>query len=286
MKSQKSNWVIDAFLLIGFLAAFYLDLTGLPIHQWLGVGLVILTIVHFINHWDWVKNVVQRFFGKTSNRTRTYALIDLFLMLGFVLIIETGLVISTWFNLQLTNYNLWRDIHVYSSISTLVLTVIKISMHWQWIVKTAKKVFPSVGQRVEESLPSVPVLSTVPQTAGVSRRQFLMLMGVVGLGSALAISNVISKEDVVQSSSLVNTPPATKPTQVSNTTVQSQSQVLVNQPTSQAALVPAQAIVPTTSNTTACVYRCPKGNHCSFPGKCGRYSDQNNNGKCDLGECL
>ncbi len=35
---SKSNWLIDATLLAGFLATFFLDLTGLVVHQWLGVA--------------------------------------------------------------------------------------------------------------------------------------------------------------------------------------------------------------------------------------------------------
>ena len=39
-----------------------------------------------------------------------------------------------------------------------------------------------------------------------------------------------------------------------------------------------------TSEVQACVVRCSRG--CSYPGSCRRYTDQNNNGLCDLGECL
>ena len=33
----KTNWLIDLALFVGFLVAFVLDLTGLPLHQLLGV---------------------------------------------------------------------------------------------------------------------------------------------------------------------------------------------------------------------------------------------------------
>ena len=39
-KTQTMHWIIDAALLFGFLLAFFLDLTGLAVHQWLGVALV------------------------------------------------------------------------------------------------------------------------------------------------------------------------------------------------------------------------------------------------------
>lgn len=38
------------------------------------------------------------------------------------------------------------------------------------------------------------------------------------------------------------------------------------------------------SSTSACQVLC--GKRCSYPGHCRRYTDTNNNGRCDLGECL
>ncbi len=35
---QKRNWIIDAVLFGGFLVALWLDLTGLAVHQWLGIA--------------------------------------------------------------------------------------------------------------------------------------------------------------------------------------------------------------------------------------------------------
>jgi hypothetical protein len=37
-------------------------------------------------------------------------------------------------------------------------------------------------------------------------------------------------------------------------------------------------------DTGACSALCPQG--CAYPGECGDYRDLNNNGLCDLGECL
>jgi hypothetical protein len=36
--------------------------------------------------------------------------------------------------------------------------------------------------------------------------------------------------------------------------------------------------------SSGCVVRCERG--CSYPGHCRRYTDSNQNGRCDLGECV
>jgi cytochrome b subunit of formate dehydrogenase len=52
--------------------------------------------------------------------------IDWLLVLSYAVILVSGLVISTWFNLELSDYLLWLDYHVYSSIAALAITMVKI----------------------------------------------------------------------------------------------------------------------------------------------------------------
>ncbi len=293
MKNQKSNWYLDVVILLGFLVSFFLNLTGLAVHQWLGVAVFLGIMFHLVNHWDWVKSVFSNFFGKASGRARLYALIDGLLLYGFVMIIETGLVISTWFNLNLSNYEVWLEIHIYSSIATLLLAVLKVGLHWRWIVKTAAKIFTPAPKLNPQ------VLNPVPQASTVSRRDFLVTMGLVGLGSAIAISNVLPSLKKVDASSTVaqnteNTA-TTAATQAEPTATSTQAQAVTSVPTDASTAIPTATAQPTAlptatsapvaSNSLVCYASCPKGRHCSFPGQCGRYTDSNSNGLCDLGEC-
>jgi hypothetical protein len=291
MKNQKSNWLLDVAILMGFLVSFFLNLTGLVVHQWLGIAVFLGIVLHLVNHWDWVKSVFSKFFKKTSSRARVYALIDGLLLYGFVMIIETGLVISTWFNLNLANYEVWLNIHIYSSISTLLLAVLKVGLHWRWIVKTASKLFTPAPKL------SAQVLIAAPQGSSVSRRDFLVTMGLVGLGSALAISNVLpslkkvsasteaaQNSDPTASAAANQTLPTIASTQPQAATAAS-NETATTIPTATAQPTAAPTAVPTAQNSLVCYATCPKGRHCSFPGNCGRYTDSNSNGLCDLGEC-
>lgn len=119
--------------------SFWLDLTGFALHQWLGEALASGVGVHLRVHWCWVKTITTRFFGHTSGQARRFYLIDASLLLGFSLILLTGLVISTWLGLTLSNYELWKNLHVFSSVFALVVVVTKIGLHWRWIVKVARR---------------------------------------------------------------------------------------------------------------------------------------------------
>lgn len=285
--SQKTHWWIDLGLLLGYLFSFYLELTGLWLHQWLGVGVTILALIHLVLHWDWVVCVFTRFFSKTSGRSRVYLLLDILIMIGAVLIFETGLVISTWFNLDLSNYLAFLDIHVHASIITLGLTLLKLGLHWRWISSTLKKMM-STPTALRLPLPGQPVAIPVPvDQKQVDRRQFLAIMGAVGGASALAAANLISYFRNAQTTSIVQAAevstdvsqvqaPAAVPTAAPQTSV-TQSATAVPTPTP----IPQVAYSQTTAS---CTVRCPRG--CSYPGHCRRYTDSNQNRKCDLGECL
>jgi len=251
----KTTWLIDAALFGGFLLALWLDLTGLPVHQWLGMGVAVLAGYHLAAHWSWVKAVTERFFGRTSRQARTFYAVDVGLVVGFAAILVTGLVISTWLDLALASYAAWRTVHVVASVATLGLVVAKIGLHWRWIVSVARRsIFPTPAPAGRTG-----AAQPVPVAAQVNRRDFVRLMAGVGAIALLAGANALngSEGDQAEASPAAQTPVGTQ----------------------------AQAATSTTGTSNAsCTVRCNKG--CSYPGRCRRYVDTNNNGRCDLGECL
>ncbi|HAF61672.1 MAG TPA: hypothetical protein DCK95_05045 [Anaerolineaceae bacterium] len=313
MKKQtnKTNWWIDAILFIGFVLAFWLDLTGLSLHQWGGLFLCILALYHLLRHWKWVLNMLQRFFAPKMGGQRVRFLLDFLLMCALEFILLTGLLISSWFDLPLENYLLVRDIHVISSIFSLVLLVVKIALHARWITNTSSNIFPR---------------KTLPKSTGVfpegisekqqmERRQVLRLMGTVGVASFAAIlvggSNTFRSILSEQRSAAKTTPTEgtdipteqatatqtpTEPTtaQLEEPQVHTSQRRKRGQEVSTVTSTPTQGATPqatqtipsatSTSSPANCVVRCPKG--CAYPGSCRRYVDANFNNLCDLGECL
>ena len=283
-KKQQNNWWLDLLLFAAFLVTFLLDLTGVVIHQWLGVVLFIFVLLHLVRHVSWINCVFDNFFGKTSRRARVYALIDFALLLALLTITFTGLVISTWLNLYFTNYDPWVNVHIVSSITALLLLVVKIGLHWRWIVCQAGKIFKPAPGAQGVGIPE-------SKQAAVSRRQFLTTMGLVGVSSVLAVSNVLPRLKELFSSEGT---PSSDPTQPANITVANAqptqaATTSVSPELNTATSMPEATPTPTTQPTqaaAACSYRCRKGEHCSYPGRCHDYRDNNSNGLCDLGECM
>ena len=322
---QHHHWLIDAVLFLGFLVSYLLDVTGLALHEWLGVAVGILAVYHLLVHWQWVKAVTRRLLGRTSGEARWFYAMDVGLTVGFLTILVSGLVISTWLDLPLQNYLVWRDAHILSSLATLLLAVIKIGFHWKWIICVAKRsLFKS----------RVPVATSAGKLAAsgtlASRRDFLRLMGVVGasaflvsyravetaLGIELGPSGVEPEPSLAAALTepLTPTPPAEMTVGASsvsqiavlptatpaNTTPTTEGALLPPSPATAMTVNPAATIpltstvIPTstiaaaTPGAVAAVAPCVVrcSKGCSYPGQCRKYTDANRNGRCDLGECI
>jgi hypothetical protein len=220
-------------------------------------------------------------------------MLDILLFVGFYLILYTGIIMSTWLNLNLTNYPSWYTLHLWSSIVTLQVLLVKVATHWKWIVNAVKP-----QKKAVETLPAVNVNTPVqPVRSGktLDRRTFLRDSLAVGavllfegtqiakLVSASASNNATSTQTEVQQASAAQEPTIQATQQATQAATQSAA---VEQPASIATSVPTAvptAVQAQSSGASTCTVICNRG--CSYPGRCHRYVDNNGNGICDNTEC-
>ena len=275
MKKNKVHWWIDIVLLAVFWISFFPDLTGLEIHEGLGIAAIMLTGLHLMLHWKWVETVTLRFFSQTSSQARTFYMIDLGILLGFFMILITGLMISTWLDLPLYDFAAWTRIHLMVSIFTLLMVVLKLILHWRWISAAARRyVFASVFRGTGPGVSNSPVRP-------VERRDFLKVAGILGAAAFVTVHSLV--EDTYEAQAQSNLPEAL-PLQTSATT---EASALPADPVDVASDSPAETPFVSTATaepTIACLVRCPNG--CAYPGRCRKYVDLNGNNLCDNGECL
>ena len=139
---------------------------------------------------------------------------------------------------------------------TLALLVAKIGLHWRWIVSMARRrIFPAPapsGRRARRQ--------PAPVAAQMGRRDFVRLMAGVGAVALLAGANALSGHGDDQAEAALCGTEATGSTHGPGRNIVGEHR-------------PAHA-------------RCAAARRCSYPGHCRKYTDSNNNGRCDLGECL
>lgn len=290
--AKVSKQVIGIILLLGFLLAFFPNLTGLDLHQIGGSVLGALAVYHGWVHRRWIASIASRLGEATAVRGQLYWLLDAALAAGFVAIVGTGLLISTWVGYAGAYLDLLIDVHVIGSLLTLALVLVKVATHWRWFVRW------TVRDAVRRPLGTAPARGA---NHGPSRRAFLGLMGTVGLAAVaagLSGLNRFSQQAVAQTSGAIAdtaaspaaagtaTPAAAAATAASTTTTETAA---ATSEATATATTTATATATSTAQTaasavTACRVRCNRG--CSYPGHCRKYADANGNGLCDLGECL
>jgi cytochrome b len=142
--SIKTKLVMD-FLVAGLvLALLSTALTGLAWHEWLGIAVGTVLIVHLLLGWKWIAAITQRFFHSLPGLTRITYILDFTLFATMTLVIYSGLMISRVAVPALglsgaTPNFLWRGLHSFTANALLVLVGLHLAISWSWIVKTVRR---------------------------------------------------------------------------------------------------------------------------------------------------
>lgn len=119
-------WIIfDCSMLVAFVALQAWRLTGVPLHEWLGVALTGAIVVHLALHWSWVASQFRR-------RRVAYAL-NLILFISAVAAIVSGFAISKVVlpvHPSADEYLKWHSIHETSSRVALFAAALHLALNW------------------------------------------------------------------------------------------------------------------------------------------------------------
>ena len=141
---KKTNFWVDAALLIGFLAAMNPPLTGIPIHEWLSLALAATVVAHLLFHWKWITTVGFQFFRRLFHSSRLKFVVDVLLFIAFTLVMTSGIMISrsvlTALGIRLVANSSWRVLHAASADAALWLAALHFALNWKWLAEMTKRV--------------------------------------------------------------------------------------------------------------------------------------------------
>ncbi len=136
--SQKTNLLVDGLIFAGFVVAMSPGFTGVSIHEWLSLALAGTLFVHILLHFEWIKNVLVRFFTRLWHKSRLQFVLDVLLFVDVISIMVSGLFIShailPALGLQTQRGGAWRMIHSLSADIGIWLVAIHFALNWKWIV--------------------------------------------------------------------------------------------------------------------------------------------------------
>lgn len=124
---------LDLLLLGGVLLAYAPRATGLPLHEWLGIALVLPVVLHLLLSWSWISAGVRAFLGARP-RSRVNFVLNLLLFILFVLEIVSGMMISQvalhTLGIGTVDDRAWRALHNLGLNWMLLLLGLHVAMNW------------------------------------------------------------------------------------------------------------------------------------------------------------
>ncbi len=133
----KSNLALDVVIAVAFLVASNPPLTGLAVHEWLGVSFAAALVVHLLFHWNWIAHVTPRVFRTPARGSRLNCAVDALLFVALTATVLSGLLISkhvsATLGLPATPQRAWREIHSVAANTVLAATGVHIGLHWNWL---------------------------------------------------------------------------------------------------------------------------------------------------------
>ena len=148
---------------VAFLVAFAPYSTGIPIHEWLGIAIGGVIIVHLLLHWDWIINTTRSLSQKKPSRKRLNTILDALFFIDTVIIIFTGLMISEVVlpAIGITNTFIPFYITIHSMAADIAVLIIglHVGLHWKWIIKAVQRfvIAPFRKEKTSSSSASSPL---------------------------------------------------------------------------------------------------------------------------------
>lgn len=135
---------IDLALLVAFTLDYSFQFTGLTVHEWIGVALAPVLLLHVTLHWDWILRTTKRLVGRRGGREAVRWAVDLALMLAMTLCVASGLFISRHaipaLGFGTTPDAFWTGLHTTTADATVALVAVHVAMSWRWLVSVGRRI--------------------------------------------------------------------------------------------------------------------------------------------------
>jgi Flp pilus assembly protein protease CpaA len=153
----KVTFWLDVTLLVSVAALQTVSFTGLVIHEWLGLAIVVMVLAHLLFAWSWIASQSSRLLAVQTLRSRVNYLLNLTLFAGVTAVIFSGILISQKAIPTLTGTKAapdmdwrWDTLHNQFSQAVLMLSGFHLAINWDWAHASVQKVlFPWV-EKVQE----------------------------------------------------------------------------------------------------------------------------------------
>lgn len=141
---KKIKIVLDIIMFISMILLMKTNITGLQLHEILGICLFIIFIIHKIINFKWVKSVGKNILNKNmKSKSKIMFFLDLILFVFITLNVITGILVSKFILVSITvnNIETITILHKFFAWWSLILISIHIGLHWENVVNYFERKF-------------------------------------------------------------------------------------------------------------------------------------------------
>lgn len=115
-------------------------LVGEAAHEWIGMGMFLLFLLHHLLNWQWIKNL---FHGTYSITRAVKTLCDILIFLLMLGLLYSGITLSRYIFQDVSFYRkdaLARTLHLFCSYWGFVCMSLHLGFHWDLFLGIAKNI--------------------------------------------------------------------------------------------------------------------------------------------------
>ena len=137
------NLAVDAVALAVYAVVANPAVTGIALHEWLGLGLFVVFVVHAALHADWVADALRTAFSRPTLARTGNLVLDLLIVVVLMAVAVSGVMVSgavlPTFGWYAQGYYFWDPLHAVSAKALLALLLVHVVVHGKWIAAWFKK---------------------------------------------------------------------------------------------------------------------------------------------------
>lgn len=134
--------IVDAVVLVVYLLAANPSVTGVPVHEWLGLGVLVVVAAHAAMHFDYIVDTFRNRTHRSGVRLAK-AVLDVLLVAATMTCAVSGVMVSgtvlPTFGLYAQGYYFWDPLHAASAKLLLALLLVHVGSSWRIVVAGLKR---------------------------------------------------------------------------------------------------------------------------------------------------
>lgn len=130
---MRSVLIVDAVALAAYAVVSLPTFTGIAVHEWLGLGVAVVLLVHCIQHFDWLVDAVRSLRGGMRLARHGRLVLDVLLVAALVVCVVSGVMVSgavlPALGLYAQGYYFWDPLHAMSAKVLLALLLVHVAVN-------------------------------------------------------------------------------------------------------------------------------------------------------------